>query len=293
MALKAIISADEHSALGEGLQAEYKLIPAEGATSEHYRLDVTPSNGWGLEDAQGLKTVLQEAKDGRAEARAELKILRDKVGNDDLDKLRTQAKKAQEMDNWSPEEKVREQIALETGKLRDDFEKKSTGWKDREEGLLGAIRDSLVRSQALQALQRHKGNADLLLPIITSRVKLEEQSHEDGRIAFVAKVLGDNGVALPTQESGKTDPMSVDEFVGSVLRTDTRYSPAFAGSGQTGSGAQTSEGGGVSGGVHRISFQDSIDPVKYEAAREAARVSGKELQVVGSAPWDGANPSDT
>jgi len=280
MAIKALVTSEEYVGMPAEMQAFYQPSPT---SDELYRLDVESVDGWGLDDTMGLKKVLAEVKDERTKLRSQLKDQRESLEGHDVADLLTRASKADEMQNWSPEDKVREQIALEVSKIKEKYDRDMGESKTRSDYLLGQLNTAMIKSEAASAIRAHGGSAELLLPIVEGRTKLEETDE-----GFQARVYGPDGVPLPTNKAGSHDPMGISEFVGEVLRTDERYAPAFSGAAATGSGAVSNNGRPVASKNPAVfSAQDMKDPAVYQAAREAAEKSGRPLQMIGETPWDG------
>ncbi|MBN2312360.1 MAG: hypothetical protein JXM79_00430, partial [Sedimentisphaerales bacterium] len=101
MALAAIIKDEAYNGLSNDLKKEY--VKQDDGT---YRLDVTPVGDFALENVKGLKTALSSERTAREAAETKLKSF------DGLDgaKARDALKKVEEMTNWKPEDKVKEQI---------------------------------------------------------------------------------------------------------------------------------------------------------------------------------------
>lgn len=283
MALKALVTSEEFGAMPDEVKAFYQPSPT---SDEMYRLEVQSVDGWGLDDTVGLKKVLAEVKDERAKLRTQVKEFRDSVEGYDIAELLGKAAKADDMQNWSPEDKVREQIALEVNKIKEKYDRDMGESKNRSTYLLEQLNTAMIKSEAAAAIRAHGGSADLLLPIVEGRTRLEETDN-----GFEVRVYGPDGVPLPTNKAGSHDPMGIGEFVGEVLKTDERYAPAFSGTAATGSGAVSTSGRPVASGNSGVfSAQDMKDPAAYRAAKEAAEKSGRPLQMIGEAPWEGSNP---
>ena len=83
MALKALISSDEHGGLDESLQSHYTQHK-----DGQFRLLVEPVSGWALEDVAGLKQTAEDRKTRHAKAQSELDALRERFGDLDPDAAR-------------------------------------------------------------------------------------------------------------------------------------------------------------------------------------------------------------
>ena len=265
MALKAIISNEELAALGEPLQAEY--VERDGK----YWLDVTPVGDVKLEDVGGLKRALSSERGKAKEFEKKIEAL----GDLDPDKAREALEKVEEMANWSPEGKVKEQLEAIKSQLSEKHKKELEKAIHDNGSLTAQIEKLLVDSVATQALTdpQIKGNVKLLLPHVRSQVKVLRG--DDGN--FVARVVDENGVVKLTNETGSTAPMSIKELVTAMRDTD-EFAPGFGGSGASGSGAggSTTKGGGRA--MRRLTPEEASDPRKYQAAKEAAAKAGADIR---------------
>lgn len=262
MALKAILTADEHKALAEPLQKEY------AQKDGRYMLDVEPVDDVALENVKGLKTALSKERTAREGLEKTMKAFEGL----DAEKARSALQKIEEMADWKPEDKVKEQIESIKNQLTDKYKKEIEKLEGRKGHLAKKIEQLLIDAKAVQALSEEKGNAKLLLPHIRSVCRVEETQDGD----FVARVLDDHGNIRLTEAGGSHDPMEIPELVKLMKKMDT-YAPAFAGTGASGSGARGSFGAGGSG-VYRLSVEEARDPAKYRAAKEAAEKAGADIR---------------
>lgn len=236
--------------------------------------DVEAVGGIALEDVQGLKDALGRERENVAKFERKLGAFKDL----DPAKAREALEKVGQMADWTPEDKVREQIAAREKQL---LEKHAKELGDRDgsiKHLTAQIEKHLVEAAATAALGKHKGNVELLLPHVKAHTRVEKDA--DGN--FVARVVGPDGNVRVTMKQGSTDPMGIDEFVAS-MRENPTYAPAFEGTGQSGSGASGQAGTPGSAGTHRISAEDARDMRKLEAAKARAKEAGARLLV--QSPW--------
>lgn len=270
MALKAIISQEEHAKLPDALKGEY-----QAGKDGRMTLQVNPVDGWGLEDVTALTRALSTERENASKYAAQLDGLKDL----DPAAARDALSKVAKMKDWTPEEKVREQIKLREESLRGEFEKSIGEEKKKSDRYLSEVNNLLIRSKAMSALAG-KAEPELLLPIIERRSRVVER---DGK--FVAQVLDDNGAPMmhATKDAqGRTVvvDMPLEHFAMS-LKDNPRYAPAFFGTGHSGGGAQGSGGGTRSGGQFTITESEAReDPRKYQAIRAEAEKSGQRPQIV-------------
>ena len=99
MALKAVL--DNLDGLDEGVASLYSEV--EG----RFVLAVEPVDGFSLENVSGLKSSLMKERQNAKTVTAKLQAF----GEMDAEDARNAMEKFGEMSNWTPEDKVREQIA--------------------------------------------------------------------------------------------------------------------------------------------------------------------------------------
>lgn len=261
MALAAIIKKDAWDGLSDELKKEYR--PQEDGT---YLLDVAPVGDFALENVKGLKSALSAERASREKAEGLVKAFEGL----DPEKARSALKKVEEMANWKPEDKVREQI-------EDKHKTELKALQDRLDKRTSQVEKMLVEASALKALADAKGNAELLLPHVKAATRLRET--ENGE--FVVEVVGVDGNVRISPATGKTGPMSIEELVAEMKQSAT-YGVCFEGTGASGSGATGSVGGTPPGRTsgYTINATDARDPAKYRAAKEAAAKAGVTLQMV-------------
>jgi hypothetical protein len=268
--LAAKIDKAKFDSLSDALKAEYKL-QSDGS----YLLDVSPVNGFALEDVTGLKTALSQERSAKEAAERKVEAFKDI----DPTKAKEAIAKVGEMANWTPEQKVKEQIEV----VKTQLSEKHTGEKGKLEAqlkkLAGQLEKIMVDAEASKAIAENKGSIQLLLPHVraSTRIKVTDAGE------FIVEVVDDKGNVRLSPAAGSTAPMSVVELV-SAMKTNATFAPAFAGSGASGTGASGGgAGGGTGGNQFTLSAADSKDPAKYRAAKEAAAKAGQQL-IIEEAP---------
>lgn len=134
--------------------------------------------------------------------------------------------------------------------LKAEFEetlKKTVGEKDEQlTKMQRSLHKNMVEREAIAALSKHKGSAELLLPHVISKLALVE---DDGEL--VVRVVDKDGDPV---SDGKGGFKSVEQFV-LEMRNDEKFSRAFDASGRSGSGAKGGDkkGGGMSESKSAIS----------------------------------------
>lgn len=268
MALKAILSAAEFEKLGDALKSEYKR--GEGGK---YVLDVAEVDGYALDHMPPLKNALERAKGDRTAFAERLAAL------EDLEKDPKTAREAlakwKEIASWTPDEKVKAQIAEHVRQVEAKFKDELGGVTKQRDAYRAAVDKALRRSAAETAIAAKGGKPKLLLHTVLEHLKLEEKDGD-----FRISVVGPDGTPRITRKK-TTDgepvdaPMGLDELVES-LKNDPEFAPAFAGSGPGGAGTPQPGAAGATSG-YRISRADAQDPAKYRAAKAAAAKAGAEL----------------
>jgi hypothetical protein len=244
MALKAVL------ATLAGLAADVsKLYKQDG---DRFVLDVEPSDGFALENIEGLKKTMGKEITARKAAEAKLEAFADL----DPDKARDALSKVDKMKDWKPDEKVKEQLnatIAEVQKKFDDEKKKLVG---ENTFLQGQLDHALVVSVATQAIAAEKGVPELLLPHVRARTKVVREGDK-----MVVQVVNDAGNPDFDIVNGQTVPKTVDSLVKS-MKDHKVYGRAFEPNGSSGAGSGGSKGSNSSittgsNGVLQISRMDS------------------------------------
>lgn len=250
----------------EGIREHYKQ-----AADGKFRPVIEGADGWAFEDVTGLRKAL--AAERAAKEKYE-RGLKDFEGVDAA-AAREALEKLGQMKDWSPEEKVRQQIEAREKALGEKHGKELGKVKTAHERAMRALESALIDGQAALAVQKHKGlpgAAQALLPHVRARAKLEER--QDG--TFAVRVFDEHGNPAPTLRSGKTGDMDMDELVESFKGHDV-FGRFFEGSGAAGGGAQ-SQGRGGQAGAFTITRAEARNPAVYAARKEAAEKAGGSLQ---------------
>lgn len=268
MALAAIIKQEVFDGLGDEIKKEYKK--QDDGT---FMLDVTPTDDFALENVKGLKTALSSERSAREEAEKKIKAF----DGLDADKAKDALKKIEEMANWKPEDKVKEQIEAIKNQLTEKHQGELGKKEESLKSLTGQLEKVMIEAAAIKAIAENKGSSALLLPHVKSATRMR-QTDKGG---FVVEVVGEDGNFRISPASGSTAPMTISELV-TEMKTQETFAPAFEGSGASGSGASGSSGTQIKNGVHIISQADAKDPNKYRTAKEAATKAGSQLQIADS-----------
>ena len=261
MALKAIL--DSVEGLAGDIAQEYKK-----RDDGKYVLDVTSVDGLELVEVAKLQSALSKERENARKSTDQLKAFEGL----DAAKAREALKKVEEMASWTPEQKVKEQIATVEAQMLEAHGKEKKKLEEKLAQLTKSLEEAMIVSVATQALTEQKGSARLLMPHIRQQTRLCEA---DGR--YIVEVLGPDGNPRLTGSDGHT--MTIAELV-AEMKTQNDFASAFEGTGATGSGASRgSNPPRPKGGLHVISREDAKDVNKYRAAKEAAQKAGTQLQI--------------
>lgn len=227
-------------------------------------------------EVAGLKKTLEERK----AKHAELAKMLERYEGIDPDKARQLALEAEKAEreglkskgDWETREKqLTERLAADLAKREQQFQTELDAAKTQAERLQKSLEQHLVRAEAMAALVSQGGLTKILMPHVTSQIKVMEEGDE-----HVARVIGADG--KPRIADVKGTPMTIAQLV-AEMREDPEYASAFKAPRVGGSGAPGESTAGATGAV-RISRQDARDTNKYKAARAEAEKAGVELQII-------------
>jgi hypothetical protein len=229
---KAIIESLE--GIAEALKTEYVKIEAgHPLAAKHlgkFALKVDAVDGVALEDVQGLKNSLSASRQERDEWKKKVLALGDDF---DPEVAKAAMAKVKEMENWKPDDKVREQIESAKKQLADKHGKEVGDLKTSLTQREREIEQLLIDAEATRAITEMKGSVKLLLPAIKGACKVVRDA--DGKLA-VQVLQPDGKNPRLSAKAGSTENMTIAEFVES-LKSDESYAPAFSGTGARGTGA--------------------------------------------------------
>lgn len=279
MALKPMVAPEDYTKLPEPIQKEY--VKSEDGTS--YRLDVTPENGWALEDVGGLKNALASERTAHGNLKNQFKEyegLDPKVAREALSKVK-------EIADFDPDKKLAAAKAefekqVETKynssleQERKKFDEERATLQKNIQGLTTELDKAMIEESAIRALADAKGSVELLLPHV---VKHAKRVVENGRSQVV--ILDDKGNVRVSPTPGNHGNMSLKELV-EEMKSKDKYAPAFEAE-ASGSGAGgTSVEPRSTGNQIIITPEVAKDVVAYRRAAEAAEKQGKQLVIAGA-----------
>lgn len=222
-----------------------------------FRPVVNAANGWAFENVGGLKTTLAKLKETEKALTGKLESFADL----DPDLARTALQKLEEVQNWTPQDKVREKIEATTKQITDKFTRDLEAAKGQNQTLRAALDQRVRTARILEAVAKHRGNPHMLVPAIERMTKtVEENGNWD------ARVIAEDGSIRISMRPNTTEPMSIDELV-EGMRKDPNWMAAFEGADASGSGS-----GNANGRYRAGSIPDNVSGM--ERVR-MARAAGK------------------
>ncbi|RLE28255.1 MAG: hypothetical protein DRJ65_00060 [Acidobacteria bacterium] len=210
-----------------------------------------------LEDVSGLKSALEKERAERRRLKAEA----DKFAGVDPDRYAklikdaedADAKKAADEGNWDA---LRDQL---TTKHSEEMEAKDL----KVSQLVTTVEHQLIDVEAVRALAEAGGVSELLLPHVKSRARAVE---EDG--VYVVRVIDEKGKTRISDAAGT--PMTIKNLV-AEMKTNETYMPAFAASGESGSGS-TKGGPAGQGGEITPEQVEKMSMAEYRKARDDGKI---------------------
>lgn len=278
MALAAIITAAVLATLPEPVKKEYV-----DAGNGNFKLDVSAVEGFELADTSKLKSALQKEREASKKATDLLKTFE----GIDPDKARDAQTQLEELLKVDPEKKleahkktIEQQLNTkydaERKKLTDQHTSQMSSLTGENKTLDEQLQQVLIQSTALSAITTAKGNPDLLLPLVKQQARLKK----DDKGRRVVEIIDADGTVRLSSKAGSMDPMSIDEFV-EAMKTDKRYSAAFAGAGASGSGAGAGDrGSGTGNSRFQLTETQAKDPTMYQRVRGEAIKAGQQVSIV-------------
>lgn len=223
MALKAMVKTLDN--IDAAAKALYRK---EG---EVYVLDVEASEGWALENVTGLKSTVQKLREESGEKDKRLEAFKEL----DPDKARDALKKLGEMKNWTPDDKLREQIEARTKEVAAAKDAEIKALSDRLAGITRGYEAVTVERALIDAAAKAKFIAPSIAPkLFREHVKLVEQNGN-----LVPAVVGNDGKPrTAVNNDGSIRQVSIEEFVAEQAKL-AEYAPLIAANGATGTKGST------------------------------------------------------
>lgn len=279
--LKAALTAAEFNKLDDTAKAMY--AEADGVYLLQVEAVTIGTQSFSLEDIGGLKKTLADWK-SKAEKRAEQLAAFDGIDAASAKSALEKAKQYTDIEGMKDEKLKAQAKAIEEqleAKYQKELEKLRTENKAGQAALEKAISDhgqSYLRSEALRCFGANKVIPDFQ-DVMLDKVRAVTRVKPDGNGGFKVEVLHPDGTPRITNKQNSTDPMTLDELIGTEFRNSPALSVCYEGTNASGSGAGGSTGRMATGGRHVISRADAADASKYRAARAAAEKAGVPLTV--------------
>jgi len=218
MSLKAEL--DKLDGLSVDVAKEYK----KGEDGK-FRPDIEAVNGWEFVDTRGLKSSLVKEREN---ARKANELLSEFEGIDPT-KAREALKKVGEMANWTPEQKVKEQIESIKTQLLDAHGKEKAKLETELKQLSDDLAEAKINSVALQELTV-QGGEEKMMPLLLQHAKANTRLRKvDGK--NIVEVIGTDGNPRVGSDGSN---MSIPQL---VTEMKTLFPNAFKGSNATGGGS--------------------------------------------------------
>ncbi|MDE2399285.1 MAG: hypothetical protein KGM91_27905 [Burkholderiales bacterium] len=239
---------DKLDAIPEAQRVLYKQV------GDKYQLDLE-----GYEDPAGLKSALDKERKAARDAVAMTKAWKDlgKTPEEITALLEAQAQaerdkltKAGEWDKLRKQMDDQHQAALETE-------------RQGKAALRAQLERHLVDAAGVAAIASAKGNAELLLPHVKSRVKVIEDNGE-----FTVRVVDAAG---NPRVNAKGEFLSMTDLVGEMRSHDT-FAAAFAAPNASGGGARQSGGSAGAKTITRADFDALDGAAKFSAIKAGTAV---------------------
>ncbi|MHB9879102.1 hypothetical protein ACSMXM_05510 [Pacificimonas sp. ICDLI1SI03] len=251
MPLKAVIEKVEDAP--EALRSAYRPGTADEGTDGKFVLDVEPSDGFTLENVDGLKTALSKERRSRETAEKAVEAFKDMDASDiqkkleklaDLEKLdpSKEADKIAQQKIDAAREQLVQQHEQALNAERERAAKYEAGYKTRT--MESAVNEALASADAI--------NPEALALKLRSHFRLKETGNADD--PFAVEVV--DGSGNPMIGNAKGDPMNPKGLM-EQLRSDPKWATSFKPAGKSGSDARQSSGGAKT--MTRAQF-DQLEP---------------------------------
>lgn len=272
MALAALLATSAHASLAEAIKSEYRApteaeLAATPALKDHVILDVTPAQGYGLDNVAQLKTTLGTEKARAEKAEGELapfKALKVKPAD-----VTAKLERLGELEKIDPDKEADRLAEAKVQPIKqqlvDAHNDEKKGWNEREKLLLGVVDEAKRTSAATKAIIDAGGDPEVLLPHVLGSTKLVEK---DGKFDVVVV----DGAGNPRIGDAAGANMTLDGLVGELKSKDS-FAPLFQASGATGGGAQNK---GPGGGPKNTTVRSKADLADLNARAEFIDVHGSD-----------------
>ena len=236
----------------EALRSEYAKGDGSDARpdAEQYYLDVTPSDGWALENTSGLLKTVSKLRGEVRTLKQEAKAWEGLSPDDARDALESRDAGAQ-----TATEAMQKKLENQRKQLVDAHESEKSGLRKEIAELEEAINVALIDSTATAALNG-KGSVELLLPIVRRSAKVVKL---DSGHRVTRYYDGEGNEMLSRRPGANGAPMETPEFL-ETLRVNAAFAPAFTGSGPAGGGTPGKGEGRSEPGTGHAKIDPALPP---------------------------------
>jgi len=238
MPFKAVIS--DLTSVDEAHRGLYRKVedPASPANGK-FILDVEPVEGFDLAPVSNLLSALREERERSERAERQAKAW-EGLNPDEVKKRLEREERLSKIDPTKEADRLAtEKVEAYKSTAQAEIAALKAKSETREKSLLDQIRNLLLTSQAQAMIAKHKGNATVLLPHVTSRARVREK--DDG--TFVVEVLDERGGVRIKDASGAA--FSIEDLV-VEMRGTKDFGVLFATDGTTGSESSRGTPGSIS-----------------------------------------------
>lgn len=233
MALEPVV--DSIDDLPEAIQSEYKQTE-EG----NYILDVTPKNGYALENTAGLKKALGAERQKASQYEKQISAF----GDLDPSDLQTKLERLQELEQIDPSQEADKLLETRLKSIQDQMSSKHkkeldgvvSKYSKTEQHLQKLLIDDAAKSAIIKAGGNEKTLA-YMLPNVINQLSIQEND-----TGFSTQVRDEFG--NPRIGDAQGSPMSVEQLV-LEMKTLDLWQGAFPASGQSGGGIPPKAQGGT------------------------------------------------
>jgi hypothetical protein len=269
MALKARLTADEHTALAsDALQALYKK------DGDAFVLEV---DGADEVFAPGLKKALESERDANKQHKKLLADLKSKFDGLDPAKAREALKKLEEFEDKE---------LLDAGKVDEIVTKRTERMRQDHQAQIDAMQKQLAEGgETTKSLTNrlYEVLIDAGVAEASTKVGVRPTALQDIKLRARSVWRMEEGKPIPKKDDGTiiygkkaTEPITFEEWVVSLQPDAPHLFEPSRGSGAPAGGGQR----GAAGGGVRLTREEARDPQVYRAAKEAAEKAGGAVQIV-------------
>ena len=223
----------------------------------------------GFEDVDGLKSALAKERESARKAEQARKEREKELENLGMstDEIKDLIEK--EKDRQSKQDLEKGEFEKLKNQLLEKHQKELGSKDERLSQVYKALEKQMITAEAVRAISKEKGVADLLLPHVQGQVKVEESDNGE----FAVRVMGKDG----PRYNDKGEFMGIGDLVKEMKENEV-FGRAFEGSNISGGGS-TGNDAGAGGSEFSISATDARDHQKFKQAEAQAQKAGKTLVI--------------